>query len=172
MKQTANIGACMVCLLFNPLENNRRPHLCGHADEEQLIQQSYEATGQMNNSYCSLGGAGAWRGTINLQHDEPGSEGIDPAWPEKVGPETCLDYLHPLLSSLKPHLPLADCTSPKASASQSCIPKILQKKKKKKCSSHLEKVLLTVSKWEQAVGGESGVGGGTSQGFLLSLSCH
>lgn len=60
---------------------------------EQLSQQSYEATGQMNNSYSSPGRAGAWRGTINLQHDEPGSEGIDLAWPGEVGPEACLYHL-------------------------------------------------------------------------------
>lgn len=119
-------------------------------------------------------GPGAWRGTINLQHDEPGSKGIDPAWPQEVGPEACLYYL--LHSPLSPQTSPADCTSPKGSASHSCIPNTLHEKKKKKdCSFHLVRVLLTVSKWEQAVGGggESGRKLGNFTGISsFSLSCH
>lgn len=33
------------------------------------------------------------QGAIHLQYDEPGSGGIDLAWPEKLEPQACLDYI-------------------------------------------------------------------------------
>lgn len=122
--------------------------------------------GQTNNSYSRPGVAGAWRcvcvwggWTINLQHDEPGSEGIDPAWPKEGGTWG--------LSGLPPAN--LTCWHPKVLHPSPAYQRS-SKKEKEECSSHLERVLLTVSKWEQAVGGvgeSRRAGGGLHRDFFL-----
>lgn len=59
------------------------------------MQQSWEATEQWITPAARVGSGGK---AIHLQHDEPGSAGIDLAWPEEVDPRlVCIAQPPPIL---------------------------------------------------------------------------
>lgn len=98
----------------------------------------------------------------NQSRYEPGPEATDLGWPAEAGPEARPDHLPPSSPAHR--------TSPGGSAAPSGTPKILKRNppppKKESATPVLERVLLTASKWEQAVGGwgESRWGGGGRRG--------
>lgn len=109
----------------------------------------------------------------NQSRYEPGPEATDLGWPAEAGPEARPDHLPPSSPAHR--------TSPGGSAAPSGTPKILKRNppppKKESATPVLERVLLTASKWEQAVGGwgesrrgEEGGGGGELHRDFFFLS--